>query len=182
MAKFDNVLRRALALAARPNERVMELAKCVTILQESAPDEWQEFLRRSGMGRRKAYYLIQIAQRFNDVSVADARLNQIGWTKLEVISTHLGENELEELLALAETHTVAQLRSIIDGNKPPTKTRCVKMYLTPEQYGDFEKAILLNGGRRRGRGLQDKVAAMTRIVEKVLSAETAPHPRPSRSK
>jgi hypothetical protein len=117
------------------------------------------------MGRRKAYYLLQLGQRLKGLRLPEKRLSAIGWTKLQVISDHLTPQNAEELLAEAEECTTQELRVLMGGGSK-AKRRCVLLYFSPRQYRQLEEAILTNGGKRRGRGLVGKETAILRMVRR----------------
>ncbi|WP_327691606.1 hypothetical protein [Aurantimonas sp. C2-4-R8] len=148
---IKKTLERATELSAQPKTDFMELGRCLQELR-AHPDGLKQFLSLSGMSRRKAYYLVSLAERALGWGVTEERLRELGWTKCEVLDSHFKKLEasgvdfdIEELLKLAEGCTAQQLKSELKTGTAQRKTHCVTMYLTPRQYRIFEDAVLSNG-------------------------------------
>ena len=124
------------------------------------------FIEQSGIGRRKAYYLLDLGKRLVDLGLPDNRLQKIGWTKLQVVGKHLTRRNAETLLGWAEECNAPQLAARVRG-EAPSKSRCVLLYFSPAQYRQFERAILTSGGKRSGRGLVGTEAAIMRMVRSI---------------
>jgi hypothetical protein len=59
------------------------------------------------------------------------------------------------------------LNDNIKGDAPPSEVRRVVLYLTKDDYGLFEKAVLQNGGSTARRGnLVDKELALMGLIKK----------------
>ena len=125
-------------------------------------------VKKSGMGARKAYYLVNVAAQLQVTSGFQKRLHDLGWTKSKIIGTHRAGHNLVKLIEFAEGHTTKQLEAHV-AKREPTDTRCVLLYFTHEQYRSYEAAIVKFGARRLGRGLINKEIATTRLAKKALS-------------
>jgi hypothetical protein len=170
VTKMEGVLHKALALSARSHDSFYALADHLAQLQRHDPDLWRRFLTESDMGRRKAYYLVKVWQQFVGLNLPSKRLEQIGWTKLQIIGRYINGRNAKRLLKLAEQCTAAELEARVRGVEAAQKKRCVMMYFTPEQYQQFEKALLLHGATRSGRGLRDKEEATISLVRRARQA------------
>ena len=166
MTKNEKLLRRAVELSARPDDTFPGLARSLAAIYAQDKALLGRFIEQSGMGRRKAYYLLDLGKRLTDLGLPDKRLQKIGWTKLQVVGKQLTRRNAEKLLGWAEECNAPQLAARIRG-EAPSKTRCVLLYMSPVQYRQFEKAILKSGGKRSGRGLVGTEVAIMRIVRSV---------------
>jgi hypothetical protein len=160
------LMKRTVSLAAGPKERFLELGWCLQALQERSPDDFKKAFARSGLGRRKAYYLVNVSRQVERAKLPKARLRKLGWTKLEVIAKYLSRTNGLKLVKLAEKNTARDLKLLMRGGKPQPNARCVLMYFSSEQYHQFEEAVLRHGGRRGGRGLINKEGALIRAIRR----------------
>lgn len=103
------------------------------------------------MSSPKVYYLAEVGEKLKRMRVRKAQLERIGWTKLQIIAKNLNRKNADDLFTLAESHTCQQLKTLMRGGEAETKTHCVLMYFSPEQYAKFEKAVLSYGGKRGSR-------------------------------
>ena len=163
---------KAVALSGDVNDDTfLELAKSLRQLQDRDGDLYKKVVAKSGLGSRKAYYLVAISRWFEHLPTPRSRLRAIGWTKLQIIGPAVTDKNWEQLLTAAENSSAAQLKSIVKGEKPVENAHCVLMYFTPEQYAIFEQALLANGGTRSGRGILDKELAITAALKKSLATK-----------
>ena len=139
-------------------------------LHETDFAEYQRLLKNTGLGSRKAYYLIDISRTFSKIPTPKARLRKIGWTKLMLLSKHITKANHAEMLRLAEENTTANLRRILNG-KPPFEgnAHCMVLYINPDDFEALSEAMALYGGETRGRGIIDKEAALAAMARDVLS-------------
>ena len=170
MTRIEKLLRKAVELSARPDDTFLDLARALAAIYAQDKALLGRFIEQSGIGRRKAYYLLDLGKRLADLSIPDRRLQKIGWTKLQVVGKQLTRRNAEKLLGWAEECNAPQLAARIRG-ETPSKTRCVLLYFNPAQYRQFERAILTSGGKRSGRGLVGKEAAIMKMVRQINRAE-----------
>jgi hypothetical protein len=165
MKNHENaIFDRVILLVARFNDTFLELASLLRQLQQTDPEWFRQIIAIPQLGRRKAYYLLQIDRAFGQLPVERIRLNQIGWTKLQVIAEHVTAQNYEELIALAEAHTVENLKAIMRGEKPILKGRSVLLHFTRKQFRVFSKAILKHGATKNGPGFIGKEGALTKAL------------------
>ena len=163
----DTVFERVILLVARFNDTFLELASLLRRLHQTDPEWFRQIIAIPQLGRRKAYYLLQIDRVFGDLPVERFRLNQIGWTKLQVIAEDVTLQNYEELIALAEAHTVENLKAIMRGEKPILKGRSVLLHFTRKQFRVFSKAILKHGAIKNGAGFIRKEKALTKALRQI---------------
>lgn len=166
MFKPAELKARALELASRPEENFLELAKCLRMLNEIDRTQFRRVYEKLSLGKRKAHYLVEINRQFEGSKLPKSRLNNIGWTKVQIIGKHLTRKNADKLLRLAEKHTVHDLKLLMQGKKPMPKIHCVQMYFNPHQYRAFEKAVVHHGAVRRGRGLVNKEQALVQLISR----------------
>ena len=170
MTRNEKLLRKAVELSARPEDTFLDLARALAAIYAQDKSLLGRFIEQSGIGRRKAYYLLDLGKRLVDLGLPDNRLQKIGWTKLQVVGKHLTRRNAETLLGWAEECNAPQLAARVRG-EAPSKTHCVLLYMSPAQYRQFERAILSNGGKRSGRGLVGTEDAIMRMVRSVNRAD-----------
>ena len=155
---------RALELA--PEENFLELAKVLRMIDDIDPGQFRHVYEKLRLGKRKAYYLVEISRQFEGSKLPKSRLNNIGWTKVQIIGKHLTRKSANKLLKLAEKHTVHDLKLLMHGKKPKPKTHCVLMYFSPRQYWVLEDAIAQHRARRTGRGTVSKEQTLVELINR----------------
>lgn len=171
MSKIAKTMKEAVRLSARPNDTFPELARCLADLYVQDPSFLPKFVTKSGMGKRKAYYLIELGQRLKGIGVSDARLRRVGWTKMQVCAGHLTRANVRDMLKQAEDTSAEGLKVIVRGECPRGKIHRVLLNFNSAEFRELKVAILANGGRPSSRGMAAKEAAIINIVRKAASAE-----------
>ena len=156
---------RALKLAQNPDEHFIELGRLLLQIHEDHRPLLRGWIKRSGISRRKAYYLIEIARVFGGYGIKPERLAAIGWTKLQIIAPHVHPETVTDLLAMAETMTARRLKAEFRTDLETSDTRCVLFYFSPDDYARLEAVLLMRGAGKFGRGLADKEKALMRLVD-----------------
>lgn len=147
----------------------LDMAAHFRHVQDNAPELFPVIVKLSDVSLRKAYYLVSIDRTFSDLGVPRARLRAIGWSKLKMVIDLITTSNCEELLSMAETSTVREFGLLLRGREPKSGTRCVTLYFEPTQYQIFSAAILAHGGKKAGKGLENKEEA---LIEALLSAKS----------
>ena len=160
--------KKVLALASRPADRFLELAHALRALKNTSQEDFRRVVKKAGLGTRKAYYLLNLADQLQVSAGFRTRLRDIGWTKSKVIGKHRAGTNFVKLVEYAENHTTKELEAYVAKKKPTTDTRCVLLYFTPREYRQYENAVLKFGARKRGRGLIDKEKATIRVARKAI--------------
>lgn len=162
--------KRVLALASKPQDRFLDLALSLEALHGvGTPGQFRQIVTDAGLGNRKAYYLVNIAEQLRPHLRHRARLQRLGWTKCQVIGRSLSGANFLELVKFAESHSTQELAAYA-GKQKTSQTRCVLLYFTPSEYQRYEEAVLQFGARKRGRGLVGKEAATVRIAKAAMAA------------
>src|SRR5688572_6638629 len=84
-----DLFQQALDLSGRSPDHSIALAKCLAELHGRDRRELTRFIKVSTIGRRTAYFLLEIGQKLREVRVSKTRLERIGWTKLQIIARHV---------------------------------------------------------------------------------------------
>lgn len=168
--KTEELFDKAMTLSKNVDDTFLELGRTLRQLQDREPQLFQEIVAKSDLGRRKAYYLVDVSRVFDPLQVSRARLKKVGWTKLAMIAKQVTQDNIGELLELAEQNNAKELERMVRGNKPLGNSHCVLMYFSPKQYEELEEALVHHGARKaeRGRGLVEKEKALLKVIRKVM--------------
>jgi hypothetical protein len=164
--KTEEMYEKALVLSADVEDNFLELGRALRRLLDRDPALFQQIVKKGKLGRRKAYYLVEVSRIYDPLPVPRARLRKIGWTKLQLMGKHVSLDNVEELLELAEQTNAKELERQLHGEKPMVNARYVLMYFSPKQYAEFEYALLKNGATKSGRGMFDKEIAIINALRK----------------
>jgi hypothetical protein len=168
---IDELYDSALALSSDVEDKFLELGRSLRQLLDRDPSLFQQVVKKR-LGRRKAYYLVEVSRKFEPLPISRARLKKIGWTKLQIIGRLVTKDNVEELVNLAEQLKTKQLERKMRGEEPreepPSETHCVLMYLSPKQYAEFQEALLKNGAETSGRGIVGKEEALIKALRKAV--------------
>lgn len=129
-------------------------------VQDENPHLFPVVAKFLNIGLRRAYYFARIDRTFRELEVDDDRLTAIGWTKLKLLADYVDGRNCEFLLETAEKSTVRELSLILRHEVPQAGTRCITLYLTPDQYEIFYEAVTANGAIKIGTGLANKEKAL----------------------
>lgn len=155
-----SVARKRVTSEAVAGTDFVDAGKRLRMLQDSDPDEFAREATESGVGLRKAYYLVEIDRAFDGLNVPKERMLKIGWTKLQLLAAHVTAQNYRTLLDQAEAHSVHELQSLLAGKPASEDKHCVLLYLTKSEFEILARVVVSHGGRRNGRSLQDKEKAL----------------------
>jgi len=159
-----------MGLAASLDENFIDLARSLRDMLETTPKEFHRFVMKSGLGKRKCYYLVNIDKAFRKTGVARERLRHLGWTKAKVLTPYITKENAQQLLVMAETHTALDLERILKaGKKDVPRKKAVVFHCDDKEFNILQKALLRNGAKEAPRGLVRKEEALLKIVRKALS-------------
>jgi hypothetical protein len=167
----EDLYDKAKALSGDVEDNFLELGRSLRQLLDRDPELFKKIVAKNNLGRRKAYYLVEVSRIFDPLPIPRSRLRKIGWTKLQLIGKHIEPDNMEELLQLAESTNAKDLERHMRGEKPLGNAHCVLMYFSPKEYKELEEALIRNGGTRSGRGILNKEKALINVVRRV-NAET----------
>ena len=175
---IDETAQEMLQLAKEMDSNFLQLSKLLRELHNSLTDEgWNDkaevfdtCLKKAGIGRRRAYYLMDIDRVFGPMNISKRRLSAIGWTKLGLIAKRVGEQDIEGWLTIAETSTAAELRAFLSGNALPSTTITLK--LTEKQFDVIADMMMAFGAHLTiGKGLVNREKAMLKMVDFIRKAK-----------
>ena len=169
-SRTEDLFDKAMTLSKNVDDTFLELGRTLRQLQDREPQLFQEIVAKSDLGRRKAYYLADVSRVFDPLQVSRARLKKVGWTKLAMIAKRVTQDNIDDLLDLAEQNNVKELERITRGKRPLGNSHCVLMYFSPKQYEELEEALVHHGARKaeRGRGLVEKEEALLKMIRKAM--------------
>jgi len=147
-------------LAVEFDEHFLELGKTLRLLQEVDLEQFRSVIKTSGIGVRKAYYLVELDRNLAPLSIPPARLRAIGWTKLMLISPKITKQNMKSMLEAAEKFTARELKAYLMGDKPDQNAHCVMLYFSPIEYEEFAKELEQYGAVMVGRTIKNKEAAV----------------------
>lgn len=91
----------------------LTLARRLRDVQDFDPDIFPQVIKAAGIGKRRAYALIQIDNRFRKLDFDRDRLLGVGWAKAVILARHIDQENCEKLLGFAEEHTVHDLAVLL---------------------------------------------------------------------
>lgn len=165
MQNVQELYDSAISLATAFDQNFVDLAATLRQLLDLDPDRYRDFVKASGVGTRKAYYLVSIDRTFGKLKVPKAKLTELGWTKLIALQAHVTKSNHKELLAFAKEHTVAELKQHLKGGDVEENAHSVLMYFSPADYDRLVATLMKHGAVKSGRGLLDKEKALMKLVE-----------------
>lgn len=173
----DALYAAAKEMSSNVDDAFLDLGNALRQLQDREPDMFHKLYETTDLGRRKAYYLVEVSRTFAGLPVPKARLKKVGWTKLQLLGKHINKDNALKLVELAEKNSAKQLAALMRGEKPKNNAHCVLMYFTPKEYKIVEEVLTQNGGTKSGRGIVDKERALMNVLKKFKLLEkhaTAP--------
>jgi len=119
--------KRIVGLIWQAEKTFLELGEELCIFQEQ--EQWRELEYRSfeafladpdvNMSRRTAYRLIRVWKLYGQaLNVQHEKLIAIGTTKLDMIASHVDQNNVDRWLNTAATLSKSDLRAELDGTEP----------------------------------------------------------------
>lgn len=150
-------------------DHFLEVARHLRDAQKKHPEDFRLIAKELKIGIRKAYNLAQISRTFEDLEVPVERLRRIGWTKLALLSPYVDKRNIDRLLAKAADATAHELKMYLRGNEVDPDGKTVVLHLNGAQYAVFERALLAAGAIPHSRGLLNKEAVLTELLDRVVS-------------
>jgi hypothetical protein len=164
---------KAMALAVDPEDHFLDLARTLNRILRRDPEQFRRLWQEAKIGRRKAYYLVEIDESFSGLAVPKSRLRRIGWTKLQALASHVKPANVDKLLDLAEDLTSKELARALEGESIDAKPHCVLMYFDPAEFDLLVTALTPYGAILEGRTLKGKEAALVALLSHVLKHKGA---------
>ena len=154
-------------LIADDEDRFLDLAALLRKLKDTQPKDFVTIIEWPKLGRRKAYYLVEIDEAFGDRPDLRARLSEIGWTKLAKVAKFATNENIDDLLKLAESYTALELELLLKGAAIKPGGSFVTLYLDPAQFALFRGVLLKHGAKAHKKGLLGKEAALVTALSKL---------------
>jgi hypothetical protein len=161
---IEALYEKAKEMASDVEDTFLDLGRMLRQLLDRDPELFQKIVQQTNLGRRKAYYLVEVSQAFDPLQVSRPRLKKLGWTKCALIAKHVNQDNVEEMLELAESMNSKQLERKLKGKTPINNAACVLMYFSKQQFKELEQALEKYGGTVTPRGIQNKEEALMRMI------------------
>jgi len=165
MLKTEETYSSAMELAQKFEDNFVELASTLSKLKALDPKAFAEFRKLSGVGNRKAYYLVKIADVFHPLKVPKITMKALGWTKCMMLSDHINSNNKDKLVKFALDHTVKEIEAFVKGGDVANNAHSVLMYFNEQDYSELTDALVAHGAKRSGRGLVNKEEALISLLK-----------------
>lgn len=152
-------------LAARATPPVLLAALIVTLHSKEA---FQDLPAKTGMSRRRLYYLLEVGQFIGKWGLSKVEAEQVGWTKLQIVARHVQQSggtvkDVARHVELATRTRAYVLAQALGGHDPAAKYAVV-FRLSAEAKTELTEALVANGAKRGPRGLSQKAEALMGIV------------------
>lgn len=171
-SRLSAAYRKAEELATRANAAPIELAEAIWVAEQQEPGSLKRIVDNTGLGLRKAYYLLGIWERFANQNISREVLVDVGWTKLSIIAKHPNEGIDEGWVDHGQRYTAKELEAFLlqGGPQDKPKAHSILLRLTPSQYKVFAAVLPKYGAKppKRGKGLVNKEQALTRALRDLL--------------
>jgi hypothetical protein len=151
-------------LAKKSDDGFLQLGRALRSLQEIDSQAFADAAVAAKIGRRRAYYLASISRAFDGLAIPDARLNDLGWTKLQIIAPSVSAANVSDLVALAEQCTAHELESYVK-ELPDEGDHCVLLRMSEADHALFVLAMTAHGAVKSGRGLAGKQDAFRSLLK-----------------
>src|SRR5262245_28938052 len=96
MTSTEDLKQHVNDLDSNATPSLLDFAKAILNIHQRDVGKFKEAVReaklepsRARLGPRKAYYLLKIAEQYDQLAHFSSRLQAIGWTKLTIIGEHL---------------------------------------------------------------------------------------------
>ena len=159
---------RAKDLSRDFDDKFLDLVKTLSQLKKQSPDMFHKLYQKTNLGRRKAYYLVEVYEAFRGLPVPRSKLKEVGWTKLQLLGKFVTKDNVLELLKTAKELSSKQLIAYLKGEELDENAHCVLMYFDTKQYQVLEEVLLAHGGAKSGRGVVNKEDALITALKKLV--------------
>lgn len=175
--RLPNLTSLSKIVASAMGKDFLTLARRLREVRDMDPEMFSKVIAAAGLGKRRAYALVQVDNSFRELEFDRERLLGVGWTKAVTIAPHVNQENCEELLGLAEEHTVHDLAVLLSGGTLNIHQRVVLLYFSLKEYELFEQMALAHGATREGRGLAGKERALVDMMRVLRMYMLAPKRR-----
>ena len=142
----------------------LEIGSALRNLLEEEPHSFATLTEAPEVGRRRAYYFVEIAKAFQNHSHLHEKLQKIGWTKASMLAKHVDAPNLGELLQLAEEVTTHELGAFLKQGPAGLGGGVLMFKLDAPALAEVTKALKANGAFETPAGLRKKEAALLQAL------------------
>jgi hypothetical protein len=161
-------------LARQKNSTPIDLAEALWAADQEEPSNLKSIIEETGLGRRRAFYLLKIWCRF--ARLERELLVELGWKKLSIVAKYSPPGKERRGLSLARKHTSRELEAIMRGDTPDmAAAHSVLLWLAPSQYQVFADVLLKFGATYVGnrKALVGREEALTQALGTILAQQTS---------
>ena len=174
---IDEMTEEVIQIAKQGDAHFLQLAKVLRELHDtltsvggvSSMEVLEHCIKKAKIGKRKAYYLIEIDRVYGPMKTSRKRLAALGWTKLAVMAKCVEEKSLGDWLKMAEANTVEYIKAFLASKENPTNI--ITLRLTDKQYSVVAGTLMTNGAyMTEAGGIANKEAAMVKVCHTLHKA------------
>ena len=163
----------AIELAQQPTVNFYDLAALIVDLH--GKEALHDFPMKTGMSRRRLYYLLQVGQFIEEFRVSKEKAEQVGWTKLQIIARHVRQSggvaeDVAKHIDLALETRVYVLRQALTGQMVEAKPAIV-FRLGIKERAKLTDALLACGAKHGSHGLTNKNEALMALVHQAMKKQ-----------
>jgi predicted Zn-dependent protease len=156
-------IREARRLLAQANPDLVAVGRLARAARNST--EFKAFCSAVGLGTRKAYDLIAIADAVEAGRLQEVVVQEIGWAKARLIAEHAAtKSKARQALAFARKNTLAALVAYFQGSGAGVKLITKSFHLTVQQAQYLDSTLVQAGAQRRGGRLDNRADVLMRIL------------------
>jgi hypothetical protein len=144
--------------------RFLEIGSVLLTLQEKTPHAFATLIEAPELGRRRAYYFVEISKAFEHQPHLHDRLRRIGWSKASALAKHALAPNFEELLQLAEQVSAYELKAFLKQGSTGLGGNVLMFALDAGAFAAVTQALKANGAYETPGGLREKEAALLRAL------------------
>ncbi len=168
---MENELEKQIEISAiLAGDGLLSVAKTLHQIQNENPERFAAVAKLLKLDRLDAHFLVRLDRVFRDLNIFDDRMMALGWPKLVILCDYISRDNRKQLLDIANKSTPKELEEIL--KKQHAGTKPMVLYLTDEQYGVLEKAILAHGGVHSKR-YRDRYSGKEEALVHALSSKSS---------
>ena len=163
----DNQLSRIHSILDMIDEaegQFLELGHALRKLRDEDPHAFATMIDTPGLGRRRAYYLVEIAKAFDDKPHLHGKLRLLGWTKAAALASHASAPNLDELMQLATEITAYELKAFLKDGPDGLGKQVLAFSFGAPDFAKVSQVLKANGALGAPIGLRNKEAALLRAL------------------
>jgi hypothetical protein len=142
----------------------LEIGNALRNLLEEEPNSFATLTEAPEIGRRRAYYFVEIAKAFQPHPHLHEKLQKVGWTKSALLAKHADAPNLEELLQLAEEVTTHELSAFLKQGPTGLGGGVLMFKFDAPALARVTKALKANGAYEAPAGLRKKEIALLKAL------------------